>query len=199
MNEHNGGGPGHAIAGHDVTETAFMTSLSSSYWLNEQEEAVVGQHGATKISLTNVMLPLDETKAFERRNHAGCANPEKVLEHGLPVSRVRRIVKNYACYGSESPDLSAELGPVMASATAAFIGLISRVAYTKVMLMEKGKRRTVLQKADLVAACALSDKFDFLIDVLYPPVNVNGIRAFCQIACATCDTTHSNAPLAGLE
>ena len=87
------------MAGHDVTETAFMTSLSSSYWLNEQEEAVVEQHGATKISLANVVLPLDETKAFERRNHAGCANrsrletprPPHALKEprppGLPVHR----------------------------------------------------------------------------------------------------------------
>jgi len=78
----------------------------------------------------------------------------------LPVTRIKRIMKQESCYGMRQ--ISRDVAPFMAYAVQLFIGLITSLAWHR---SAKSASRNTLMLKDLLQAYRACSKFDFLIDV----------------------------------
>ncbi|KAI9636926.1 histone-fold-containing protein, partial [Dioszegia hungarica] len=76
----------------------------------------------------------------------------------LPLARIKKVMKS----DEEVKMISAEAPILFSKACELFISELTCRAW---LIAESNKRRT-LQKSDVAAAIALSDMFDFLIDIL---------------------------------
>jgi len=80
--------------------------------------------------------------------------------HQLPVTRIKRIMKQESCYGMRQ--VSHDVAPFMAYAVQLFIGAITNLAW---QCSARPASRNTLMLKDLLHVYRACSKFDFLIDV----------------------------------
>ena len=92
----------------------------------------------------------------------------------LPLSRIKRIMKQDALQGAGRRMVAMNVPGFMALATKLFIGLMTQLAWE---CSTKPGARNTLQAKDLKAAVSKSKIFDFLIDVIDDFENQNSATA----------------------
>ena len=81
----------------------------------------------------------------------------------LPVTRIKRIMKQESCYAMRQ--ISRDAAPLMAYAVQLFIGLVTNLAWHR---SAKPASRNTLMLKDLLHVYGTCRKFDFLIDIATP-------------------------------
>jgi histone H3/H4 len=131
----------------------------------DKESAQLVQHG--KPARLKALRNSEQVQAmmaefFARQMIAIVDRKSDQMFKELPLARIKRIMKQDACE-MEPRMISADAIATMAYASQLFVGWLTKLAWA---FSTQPDGRNTLQVKDLKAAVFMSDKFDFLVDVL---------------------------------
>lgn len=118
----------------------------------------IGQQYAPQYMYRPLQDDLQQLNDFWAEKHKEIENTTNFRTHGLPLARIKKIMKvdrNVKMVSGDTP-------VIFSKACELFIQELTMRAWTNA---EVNKRRT-LQKGDIASAITRSDEFDFLVDIV---------------------------------